>query len=226
MDLQPRRAAYRERERRTCPRSRLLVAVCPLLSRIEFPVIFVTTAPNESRRPFLRLHLLTPRVTIHHPRIPAPPTSLSVCPPSAGLSYEPRSTDSQTAPAASPRSSRALTVDGRVLRCAVSSHGIIASAPPAGLCPGRLFVTGGPEKCADHTDGNSGLIARAHPPHHGGWAVPGGLRRFWPFVHGLDRSRRPPPGMPVPHSERTRRTHDGRFALLRLAPRGLDLCLI
>ena len=118
--------------------------------------------------------------------------------------------------------------------CCVSCHGDVASVCALGCWEGGLCVTSGPAKCADCTDVDSGPTARAHPPPHSDWAVPGVLLWCALFVSGLGRIRSPVLGMPVMCSERKRGSHDGRFALVPAAsdwgllclkwPQGLDLC--
>ena len=134
---------------------------------------FESTCPSARRHPMELVSTRStqmPRVSYFHaPRASfAPPHGrpLRVCA-SAGLSYTQihRQPRLPRHPAEAQHSANGGWAC--VSECVLLRYDAIASSPSAGLCAGVLVVTGGARICAEHTDANFGLRARASPLPHG-----------------------------------------------------------
>ena len=136
-------------------------------SRIHVP-FGTTTTPHGTCQPPVQLNCPACR-DFHAPRAsfaPAHGRPLRVCG-SAGLSYTQihRQPRLPRHPAEAQHSANGGWVC--VSECVLLRYDAIASSPSAGLCAGVLVVTGGARICAEHTDANFCLRARANPLPHG-----------------------------------------------------------
>ena len=160
----PRKPAYRE--------CQLAVARDRGTTADRFALCFLgfeSTCPSARRHPMELVSTRStqmPRVSCSHaPRAsfaPAHGHPLHVCA-SAGLSYTQihRQPRLPRHPAEAQHSANGAWAC--VSECALLRYDVIASSPSAGLCAGVLVVTEGARMCAEHTDSNFGLRARASP---------------------------------------------------------------